>query len=171
MARHARIGKATIYSRFIGKRELMHALMLRRIEARRAMLMAEGSALPLKEAFCMRATRILDMLHTPEQKLLERLIDWFDQESGAGKTGTRATAYRGGINAIVEQLQAANDAGLATIVNLHQAAQFWLEGLLGHARITESEGSAEPHQHESWARQFTEFFFAGLTALQPPTEE
>lgn len=167
VARHARIGKATIYSRFIGKRELMHALMLRRIDARRAMLMAEGSDLPLKEAFCLRAARVLGMLHTPEQILLERLIDWFDQESGSGKAGTRAMAYRGAVTAVMEQLQAANSAGNSRIANIEQAARFWLEGILGHARITESEGATDPAQHEQWAAQFTEFFFAGVPALQP----
>lgn len=171
VARHARIGKATIYSRFAGKRELLHALMLRRIDIRRTELMTVGSDLPLKKAFCVRAARVLAMLQTPEHILLERLIDWFDQESGNDEIGTRAMTYRGAVQAIMDSLSDANSAGMTRVADLEQAARFWLEGLLGHSRMSESEGTTQPEAQEHWAQQFTEFFFAGISALPAPAAQ
>ena len=48
------------------------------------------------------------------------------------------------------------------IADLGLAARFWLEGILGHARLV---GSARTYDHaetERWARRYSDFFFAGL---------
>ena len=62
VARHAHIGKATIYSRFANKRELMETLLAHSIERRHALIMAQGDDLPFVEAFTLRATEALALL-------------------------------------------------------------------------------------------------------------
>ena len=133
VARHARIGKATIYSRFAGKNELLTALLMRRIEFRRQMIMAHGQDLPVMESFCRRATEFLLLIASPEGALMERLTDWLDQETGTGETrGTRALVYAHAIKSITESFQDAVERGQLSVADPHQAARFWLEGLLGH---------------------------------------
>ena len=73
VARHAHIGKATIYSRFAGKRELLEALVQHGIWKRRAAISAIDSSRSLAETFRTRAVETLELLHSPDGKLMERL--------------------------------------------------------------------------------------------------
>ena len=168
VARHAHIGKATIYSRFAGKHELMHALLLFAIERRRTFIMAQGMALPVREAFYIRAVEALSLLFSPDGKLIERLIDWLDQQEGDGATGYRAYAYRNALESIEEALHEAITEQTLRISNVSQAARYWLEGLLGHVRMVGSESEPDRAENERWARGYVDFFFAGLAAIQPP---
>lgn len=166
VARHARIGKATIYSRFPGKYDLMQALLRRRLDQRREFIMEQGAGLPLIEAFCLRATEMQMLLSSPDGKLLERLIDWLDQEKLAvGQPGMRARAYCEAIDSIAQLLRKARDAGEVRISDPIDAAQFWLEGLLGHARLRDGEDTASRAEHERWARKFAGYFFGGIVTL------
>ena len=99
VARHAHIGKATIYSRFPGKLDLMRALLQRRIEQRTDYLNQQGLNLSIRDAFHVRAAEVMKMLFSPDGVLVERLIDWLDQEIGEGQT-MRAHAYRNAIELI-----------------------------------------------------------------------
>jgi len=166
VARHAHIGKATIYSRFPGKADLMRALLLRRIEQRTAQIRQEGSDLPTATAFLLRATNTMKMLFSPDGVLTERLIDWLDQESGEGLT-MRAEAYRNAIESIAQALVRGPDAADHRVPDVELAARLWLEGLLGHARLAYTEGASSPAEIERWATNYTRFFFAGLRAMQP----
>lgn len=166
VARHARIGKATIYSRFAGKNELLTSLLMRRIEFRREKIMAHGKDLPVMESFCLRATEFLLLIASPEGVLMERLTDWLDQESSAGETrGTRALVYAHAIHSITHSFQEAVEKGQLTISDVHQAARFWLEGLLGHARLIDGQTPASREEHERWALSYGTYFFAGVAAL------
>lgn len=165
VARHARIGKATIYSRFAGKIELMQALLQRRIEFRNAWFRERGLDLSLEEAFRLRAADVMKMLFSPDGVLMERLIDWLDQELGEGQP-MRAAAYRNAIDGICEQLTARGGAEAIGGGDVTLAARIWLEGLIGHARLAaNTDGASSPAEIDRWAQDYTRFFFAGLRAM------
>lgn len=170
VARHAHIGKATIYSRFPGKGELMRALLVRRIEIRSDFFKAAGSDLAIEEAFCVRAAATMKVLFSPDGALLERLIDWLEQETGEGQR-MRAQAYRDAILSIGDSLRDAGRLGKHADASADQdaaaglAARLWLEGLIGHAKLAYTEGASSPAEIERWASDYTRFFFAGLRAM------
>jgi len=166
VARHAHIGKATIYSRFPGKIELMQALLLRRIAQRSVQIKQQGTDLPVETAFRLRATDTMKMLFSPDGVLTERLIDWLDQEIGEGPQ-MRANAYRTAIESISYPLIHGPDAADLPVPDVDLAARLWLEGLLGHARLAYTEGASSPAEIDRWARDYTRFFFAGLRAMTP----
>lgn len=176
VARHAHIGKATIYSRFPGKLELMRALLARRVGQRIEAIEAQGSNLPLEAAFRLRAADTIAMLFSPDGLLTERLIDWLEQESGADGR-LRAKVYAFVLESIVRTLQLPRE-GDAQALSLSpaqtaRAARLWLEGLLGHARLAVSEGDSSPAAIARWAADYARFFFAGLAVLgddDPPDE-
>ena len=157
VARHAHIGKATIYSRFPGKTELMRALLERRIAQRTEYLLAQGSDLPVEQAFRLRASDTMSVLLAPDGIMTERLIDWLDQETGQGRI-VRARAYRNAIEAIAQSLR---DAA----ADPERAARLWFEGMIGHAKVAFHEGASSPADIERWAEDYTRFFFAGLRKL------
>jgi AcrR family transcriptional regulator len=166
VARHAHIGKATIYSRFPGKIELMQGLLRRRIEQRADQLKQQGSNLQVEAAFRLRAAVVIKMLFSPDGVLVERLIDWLDQEIGEGQT-MRANAYRTAIESISQMLiDGADEAGLA-VRDIDLAARLWIEALIGHARLAFTEGASSPAEIERWAGDFTRFYFTGLRAMTP----
>ena len=166
VARHAHIGKATIYSRFPGKLELMQALLLHRIELRADYLNQQGSNLGVEAAFRLRAEAVIKMLFSPDGVLVERLVDWLDQEIGEGER-MRANAYRNAIETISAMLtNGAHEAGLA-LPDIDLAARLWIEGLIGHARLATTEGASSAAEIERWAANYTRFYFAGLRAMAP----
>ncbi len=167
VARHAHIGKATIYSRFAGKFELMQALLLRRIDQRNDYLSQQGSDLPLEQAFRLRAGEVMKMLFSPDGVLMDRLIDWLDQESGTGQQ-MLGSAYRSAIETISAQLLKRRDADAPLVADVTVAARLWVEGLIGHARLANTEGAASPAEIERWAADYTRFYFAGLRAMHQP---
>ncbi|WP_408588337.1 TetR/AcrR family transcriptional regulator [Novosphingobium sp.] len=164
VARHAHIGKATIYSRFAGKTDLMQALLAWRMERQRSEILSESSALAPQEAFTLRARRVLEVLFSPDGVLMERLIDWVDQEAGAGNG--RGEVYRSALQSIAAEFEATNAAGQTAIADVDLAARFWLEGLLGHARLASSQGKEGLAESEAWARDYVAFFFRGLAAMR-----
>ncbi len=164
VARHAHIGKATIYSRFPGKIELMRALLIRRIAQRTDYLNQQGYNLPVRQAFQFRAAEVMKMLFSPDGVLMERLIDWLDQEIGEGQS-MRANAYRNAIDVISQTMASSPDAAALCMHDTDLAARLWLEGLLGHARLANTEGASSNQEIERWASDYTRFYFAGLQAL------
>lgn len=162
LARHARIGKATIYARFSGKRELLEALLARKLEERSLRIMAIGAGLPLQEAFCMRAAAIMDVLHSHEGQMMERLVDWCDQEFGDAEHSYRQAMYADAIENVSAELGViARQQGL-TISDPGLAARFWIEGVLGHVRMVGASRPPLPSETQAWARAYSDFFFAGL---------
>jgi len=178
VARHAHIGKATIYSRFPGKVELMRALLLRRIEMRSDHFRSAGSHMSIEAAFCLRAANTIKILFSPDGTLLERLIDWLEQETGEGQR-MRAQAYRDAIESVGNSLLNAGALGAHPATNAEPgtdpakrtfaepglAARLWLEGLIGHAKLAYTEGASSPAEIERWASDYTRFFFAGLRTM------
>lgn len=162
IARHARIGKVTIYNRFPGKREFFAALLKYKIDQRRVSIMAVGAGLPFVERFCQRAVALVEILLSSEGVLMERLFDWCDQEFGNDDVNYRHAMYNDAIvNIEAELRKAVTHYGMA-IRDVPLAARFWLEGLLGHARLLGHVRTFNREETECWARSYSEFFFAAL---------
>ncbi len=168
VARHAHIGKATIYSRFAGKAELMEALLRHRIGRKANMIEQPGSEYTIEEAFCIKAANTIKMLFSPDGVLLERLIDWLDQEAGDHHPNMRGMAYRNAIETITRSLETGLRGSGIIVADVAQTARFWLEGLIGHARLAGTEGASSPSEIERWAQAYSRFFFAGLRATSVP---
>jgi hypothetical protein len=77
----------------------------------------------------------------------------------------RSQAYRSAIESIAETITTSPDRAAIGTCDIDVAARFWLEGLLGHARLATSEGRWSAQQAERWADDYTRFYFAGLQAL------
>lgn len=186
LARKARIGKATIYSRFATKRDLLAALLQRRIRFRRDVIMARSADLPLREALELQAREAMAKLCSAEGLLLERLIDWIEQEQFAqdgtarDETGAmpdvRAMAFDETLAVVTRVFESAAARGDLPAVNPETVAQIWFEALIGRARRLghcdagpTGNGIAAP-DHAVWARTYVRFFLGGLPALaSPPT--
>lgn len=165
VARHAHIGKATIYSRFANKIDLMRALLLQRVALRTSTVQALGDNLPLEQAFALRAADIMKSLFSADGVLLERLIDWVDQELPVGQISARALAYHNAIESITAMLR----DGLAReglhVADVPRAARLWLEGVIGHARLAHAEDASAPEEIERWATVYARFYLAGLATI------
>lgn len=164
IARHARIGKATIYSRFTSKQAFLDALLKHKVEQRRITILAVGADLPLIEAFCKRAVAVVEIMLSPEGLMTERLLDWCDQEFGNGEINYRHAMFEHALVGIEEELRAAALKEQVQIKDFAQAAQFWLEGLLGHTRLMGSAHGFNREETECWARSYSTFFFGGMSA-------
>lgn len=166
VARHAHIGKATIYSRFAGKRELMEALLHHGMNKRRALIEAQVSELDFAACLKLRAVETLELLCSPDGKLMERLIDWLDGEADSPQGGYRAYVYRSALDSIGNQFEQARARGEIAMEHCEDAARFWLEALLGHYKMISSEADQIRARHESWAERYIAFFVAGASGQQ-----
>lgn len=162
VARHARIGKATIYSRFPGKREFLEALLAHKAVERRLKIMKIGAGLPLMEAFCQRAAAVMHVLHSTEGRMMERLVDWCDQEFGNDEVNYRHAMFLDALTNITSELRKVAKEQKLLLHEPEQVARFWLEGILGHARLEGEVGEIDAEANERWARAYSEFFFAAL---------
>jgi AcrR family transcriptional regulator len=168
VARHAHIGKATIYSRFAGKVELMEVLLDHGVALCRSRIIAQGPGGSMAERFRLRAIETLNLLHSPDGKLLESLIEWLDIEAGSPQGGHRARVYRSAMESIRDEFVRAQAQGEIVIGNCEDAARFWLEGLLGHIKMSCSEAGQERADHAAWAERYVAFFFAGVRLQGSP---
>lgn len=173
VARHARIGKATIYTRFASKREFFDALLALKTKERSLRIMSIGAGLTAIETFCLRAAAIMEALQSTDGLMMERLVDWCDQEFGDSQYGYRHAMYAEAIeNVSVELAQMAAEQNLE-LVKPELAARFWIEGVLGHVRMAGAAPLPAREETERWARDYADFFFAGLrnsgalTAAEP----
>ena len=165
LARAARTGKPTIYSRFGDKRGFMKALLERR-KAKRAETIREITrGLPFRDALCLQASSVLDLLFSDEGVLYERLIDWLDEEPGNDGPTARGASYATALEAIRNVLQAGVDAGEAHFDDIEESACFWLEAMIGHARLAKSNGTPGRAENECWARVHTDRFLRAFGGL------
>lgn len=162
ISRHAHIGKVTIYNRFPSKAEFLAALLKFKVNQRRVSVMAIGAGLPMVEGFCKRAVAVVEILLSPEGVMMERLVDWCDQEFENGDINYRHAMYEDSLFHIESELRQAVLEQDLVIRDVPLAARFWLEGLIGHVRFIGSVRAFNREETECWARSYSEFFFSAL---------
>lgn len=158
LAREARTGKPTIYSRFGDKRGLLCAMLERRKTERAEQVRRMAGSLPFAEAMCRQASYVLEIMFSDEGVLYERLIDWIDEEPGGDGPTARGTSHNNAVIAIREMLAAGEQSGEVHFDDIDEAAVFWLEAMIGHARFTKSNSVPSREENERWARKHTERF-------------
>ncbi len=164
IARHARIGKATIYSRFTSKQAFLDALLKYKVDQRRVSVMSVGADLPLMEAFCQRAVAVVELMLSPDGLMMDRLLDWCDQEFGDCQVNYRHAMFDQALESIEAKLREAAARDDVQITDFPLTARFWMEGLLGHIRLMGSVRAFDRAETEKWARSYSEFFFGRLSA-------
>lgn len=164
VARHARIGKATIYARFPGKREFLEALLAHKATQRQVTILAVGRGMPIIEAFCKRAIVVIETLVSSEGIMMERLVDWCDQEFGDHTINYRRAMFADALAKIEAELRSAAAQDGLDLGDFGRVAQFWMEGLLGHARLIAADRAYDHAKTERWAKSYSEFFFSRLGA-------
>ncbi len=162
IARHARIGKATIYSRFTSKQAFLDALLKLKVEQRRVSIRSVGADLPLIDAFCQRAVAVVELMLSPDGVMMERLVDWCDQEFGDGQVNYRHAMFEHALINIEAELREAAAKENFRIPDFALAARFWMEGLLGHTRLMGSAQAFDREDTEKWAQSYSAFFFGRL---------
>lgn len=131
----AHASKQTIYARFAGKLDLLQKLLVTRI----GMLMTEVRYLDedgdIQNAFADFARRAVQSMLSLEARQLDRLIDWIDTALDNGNSLATRVALHGQFRDEMAQLllRATRIWGV-TIADIPAAADFWLDGLIGHAR-------------------------------------
>lgn len=164
LARQARVGKPTIYSRFANKRAFLEALLQHRIHAKQTELSASVEDIPFKEAMPFLALRILHTFVSPEGRLMDRLIDWLDHDGNMGEDSVRLWAFQSGFERAEMMIQAANQRGELRITNVPEAARFMLEGAIGHARVSDTGKPFDPDEQQRWATRFSEIMLQAFSA-------
>lgn len=171
LARAARTGKPTIYSRFGDKRGFMRALLERRKAERTEQIRAMVRDLPFQQALCVQASRVLDLLFSDEGVLFERLIDWIDEEPGGDGPTARGQSYDNAIVTIRAMLEQGVTQGVASFDDIDESAAFWLEAMVGHARLAKSRGTPSQADNERWARIHTQRFLRAFAHMAPDAEQ
>ena len=164
LARKARVGKPTIYSRFTNKRAFLQALLQHRIEQRQMEITASAGEKPFKEVMPFLAIQILQTFLSPEGRLMDRLVDWLDHEGNAGEASVRLWAFETAFERAEDLMRAANSRGELRITDVPEAARFMLEGVIGHARVTDCAKPFDTDAQYRWATRFIGLMLDAFTA-------
>ena len=154
LARAASVGKPTIYSRFTNKQEYLRALLEHRLTKRQNEVAAMAIDLPFKEGIALLASYAVNLFLSPEGRLIDRLIDWVDNEGGVDRQSVRSWAARNGVDHAERIMQKAQDRGEVTISDIPTCARFLVEGVIGHARMSEPDASLNGEDHLDWAERY-----------------
>ena len=159
VAAAAHASKQTIYARFVGKLELLQAVLA----ARTGLIFAEFSEVAgsagIEQVIAEVTRRSATSLNAPEAQILERLIDWIDTARRGEAAPMREAIYREMHALLRACLDQAVTQGQLEIADIDGAASFWLDGLIGHVRGVPRGGA----QLEQWARTFARLFLRGVS--------
>ena len=164
LARKARVGKPTIYSRFTNKRAFLQALLQHRIEQRQMEITASAGGKPFRQVMPFLAIQILQTFLSPEGRLMDRLVDWLDHEGNMGESSVRQWAFQTAFERAENLMHAANSRGELTITDVPEAARFLLEGVIGHARVTDCGEPFDQVQQTRWATRFVTIMLDAFSA-------
>ena len=165
----AKTSKQTIYARYAGKLPLLEALLAARMGLIHADLRELIDATHPEEALADQARLAVQSLNSPTSRILDRLIDWIDDNSpDAPGSPTRAALCQESPVLIREQLAFAPRRWGLVIDDIPATAEFWLDGLLGHARGRPSDAL----QSEEWPNRYAHRYFlrAVVTCAAPRRE-
>lgn len=155
LARHARIGKPTIYARFANKEAFLRALLQHRITDYQLEITTLSADKSFADALKLMATRAALRFQSDEGRLIDRLIDWLDHEGDPKAGSVRQWAFHHGQQRGEALMHAAVERGEVTITDIPLAAQFFLEGVVGHARTGNTSDPDALEKHQRWAEQYS----------------
>lgn len=154
LAKQARIGKPTIYARFSNKEEFLRALLAHRIVSYQEEVTSVADGLSLREAFELMALKAVLKFVSGEGRLMDRLMDWLEYEGDPSKPSLRRWAFDNARARGEEIIKAGMDRGEVYISDPAHAAQTFLEGIVGHARMSPVREPTNIEPHQRWAEQY-----------------
>ncbi len=155
VATAARASKQTIYARFAGKRDLLHAVLSARIGMLFGEMRSFDFAGTAAEAFAAQAQRAAQALTAPEALMLERLVDWLDAALTTGKDSPVRRAIIDQLHMLTSNhLERATEHWGLTVDDIPAAAGFWLDGIIGHIRGIPRDGAVDAAWPAAYARYF-----------------
>lgn len=160
VAQQAHTSKRTIYSRFGSKQSLIRRMVDRGVGDYLAALRQRFDEQGLGAMLEAHATLAFQYMSSPAGQALTRLIDTHTrQNSGGGETIARSS-HRTACAGVEAMLRDAATRGEIAVDDPAFAASFWVESLIGHARV----GVGTADDITAWARVQTKLF---LRALRP----
>ena len=154
LAKQARIGKPTIYARFSNKEEFLRALLERRIMGYQEEVTALAEDLSFRDVLTLMAMRVVVKFLSEEGRLMDRLIDWLEYEGDPSKPSMRKWAFESARNRGEAIITAAVERGEIVISDIPLAAQTFLEGIIGHARMSQVREPTNLEPHQRWAETY-----------------
>ncbi len=154
LAKYGRFGKPTIYARFPGKAELLRAVLMKNIKERTRGLFEGVTHHHIDEAIPALCSDGVEFYHSPEGRLMERLIDWLDIETEDGGASMRGWSAEVAIHDISELLERAVQRGEIRMSEIKTASLFLMEGICGHARLAEVQDKFDREPHMQWATRY-----------------
>lgn len=156
LARYARIGKPTIYSRFANKEEFLRSLLEYRVAKHQAEVTSLAEDLPFTDAMALMATLAVAKFLSAEGRLVDRLMDWLDHEGDPERRSVRRWAFENAFALGQNLIQSANERGEIKVADVPAAARFFLEGIVGHARMSDAREPVDMEEHRQWAEQYSQ---------------
>lgn len=164
LARVARVGKPTIYARFANKQALLTALVRQTIQHRRERVMARGNDGGFAASLVEQTAAMMIYKLSPDGRLIDRLIDWLDEQPHETGDGIREWLSREGVEIAADRLRGAVESGEIRIDAIDEAAHFWLAGVLGHARLAGSVSAVDADEQRAWAQSYIRRFLKAFAA-------
>ena len=155
LARYARIGKPTIYSRFANKEEFLRSLLEYRVTKHQAEVTSLAEDMPFTDAMALMATLAVAKFLSAEGRLVDRLMDWLDHEGDPSRRSVRRWAFENALGYGENLIEAANVRGEISVTDVPSAARFFLEGIVGHARMSDAREPVDMDAHKDWAERYS----------------
>jgi len=155
----AHASKQTIYTRFVGKRELLQAVLTMRVgRIYGEFALATASPGDLEAVIADVTRRSVTALGAPESLMLDRLADWIDTTPDGNPT--RAAIYAEFHQMLCDYLRSAALRSVLPEAEIADAATLWLDNLIGHVRGVPRDGT----QLEQWSQTFARYFMRAVSS-------
>ena len=162
----AHASKQTIYARFSGKFDLLHAVLSTRIDMLYTEMRELADMDDIQTAFADLARRSIRSMVALETRMLDRLVDWIDAALAEGENlPTRVALYDQAREHIGQLLRHATTRWDIIIDDIPNAAGFWLSGLFGYVRSLPLEGL----QHQEWPAIYARYFLRAVCRTAFPS--
>lgn len=159
LARAAHVGKATVYARFPTRTALVAAVLARQVAATQSEILTTVGDVPFAARLEQWTAATLRSVLSPRGRAMERLLDWLEAQ-GDGHCAVRQQVYLSGISRVEDEFAEAMRRGEARFDDIGLSAHFWMEGVIGHARLYSTDPGAAA-DHDRWARDYTRYFLRG----------
>lgn len=157
VAAAAHASKQTIYARFAGKPELLEAVLASRTGLLFADFDEAAASGTIEVVITEVSRRAVNSLSAPEALMLERLIDWIDRARPDARM--REAIYSAMLERLRGCIDQAASQGQIRIADSDIAANFWLDGLIGHVRGP----SRRNETLDDWAQAYAGFFLRAIS--------
>ncbi|MXO91034.1 TetR/AcrR family transcriptional regulator [Pontixanthobacter aquaemixtae] len=154
LARFARVGKPTIYARFENKEDLLRKILVKRIEWQQESIFSSIDPSSLSAAIPVLAAEAVSVFQSAEVRLIDRLIDWIDYEADKQSHSLRGWTAQTTISILEQHIIEANALGETHIPDPKATATFLIEGIAGHARLSDTRLPQAHSAHLAWAHDY-----------------